>query len=183
MKAKNKSTLLLLCLGYLTAITFGYADRKHDERGGHGHDHDSQSDHHKKKAGPNGGRVVHAGGAQFEFFVTDDHKAQLTFLDHHGKVISPPHLHIQLTGGDRSHPTRLSFKQKGKVLISSGTLPAGKNAPVVLQIEVGHNEKPTYEKFTLNMSVCPGCKYKEYACICDHGHHGHDESKEHGHKH
>ena len=51
----------------------------------------------------------------------------------------------------------------------------GNNLPVIVQIKSKPDAKTVIEKFTLNLSDCPGCDYLEYACTCDHGdHEGHD---------
>ncbi len=45
----------------------------------------------------------------------------------------------------------------------------------MLQIQEKLGGSTFRERFQLNMSSCPTCEYKEYACVC-HG----DEEGEHG---
>ena len=40
--------------------------------------------------------------------------------------------------------------------------------PVIVQIKAKPDAKSVVERFVLNLSDCPGCKYLEYACTCDH---------------
>ena len=72
----------------------------------------------------------------------------------------------------------ISYKQtlKFKDCLITG-LPEGNNLPIVLSIKADAKSKTVREKFNLNLSDCPTCKYKEYACVCEHGedsHEGHD---------
>jgi len=39
-----------------------------------------------------------------------------------------------------------------------------------VQIKLTPEAKTVVEKFNLNLSECPGCKLKEYACTCEHSH-------------
>ena len=90
---------------------------------------------------------------------------------------------VSLIGGDRSDPFRLAFAKDGSSLISDKPLPAGNDLPAVLQIKDDADSKATIEKFHLNLSDCPNCKYKEYACICEHSgeeDHKHDDAQKAG---
>ena len=114
-----------------------------------------------------------------EFFVTDDRKVKITAVNDDLKPIEIAEQMVRLIGGDRQNPTRLSFAKEGTVLVSSEALPKGNNFPVVVQISAEKGGKPVLEKFNLNLSDCPTCDYKEYACTCDH-HHDHDDEHDHG---
>lgn len=131
----------------------------------HAHDHD----HGKKEAGPNGGRVIASVEPHLEFFVTSDRKVQITFLDDDEKAIAPAEQTVTVICGDRSSPTKLSFTKTGNVLLSDNTLPEGNDIPTVVQIKTTPDAKTVLEKFNLNLDQCPTCKFKEYACICEHG--------------
>ena len=88
----------------------------------------------------------------------------------HGKIIPMGGQTVKVTGGDRSSPTQMSFTKtpSGNALVSNVAFPAGNNLPVIVQGQANPNAKAVLEKFNLNLSSCPTCKYKEYACICGH---------------
>ena len=132
------------------------------------HAHEDATAHVKKKAGPNGGRVITKVTPNVEFFVLPDRKLKLTFLDDAGKPVAPSGQTVTLTGGDRLNPTKLTFVAKDGALISEQPLPAGDNVPVVLQLKMAPEASSVTEKFGVNFSTCPECKLKEYACICGH---------------
>jgi hypothetical protein len=198
MKYNKLKLAALIGLTSLTGLTAACAkghDHKHDDdhkhdheegsHAGHGHeDHDDhghgeheEHDHHQKQAGPNGGRVITEVEPHLEFYVTKEGKVQISFLNDAGEVIPPANQKVSLIGGDRSSPIRLKFEQRGNVLLSNQTLPSKNNLPIVLQVKVTPNSETIREKFNLNLSECPTCDFKEYACICEHGeedHSGHD---------
>lgn len=123
---------------------------------------------HEKEAGPNGGRVIDSVEPRVEFFVTEDRKAQLSFLDDAGEVIPPDGQEASLVSGDRSNPTRLKFVRQGDVLVSDGALPEGDVFPIVLEIAAEPGARIARERFNYNASECPECGYAEYACVCGH---------------
>ena len=175
-------------LAGFSALAFMASHVSADEKG-HDHDHDHGHAHHAKEAGPNGGRILHSVEPHLEFLVTKDRKIKLSALGEDLKKVVPVgDLKVSFSGGDRTAPTRLSFSNEGGALVSSGTLPEGKNFPVVLVIKDG-GEKPIFERFQLDLSQCPTCDYLEYACTCDHHHHGEgghdhgDHKHDHGHDH
>lgn len=156
MKSKLLTTLLTLAL----AFTMNAADKdKHD------HDHD-----HATKAGPTGGKLITDVEPHVEFFVNKDKKVEIRFVDDDNKVVAPGEQVISVTLGDRSAPTKLAFVKDGNMLISDKAIPEGNDLPTVVQIKTNPNAKNVTEKFNLNLSQCPTCKNKEYACECDHGH-------------
>jgi len=124
--------------------------------------------HEKHEAGPNGGRILTKVEPHAEFFVMADRKVQITFLSEDGKAIAPAAQSVTVTAGDRSAPTKLTFVKSGDVLISEQPLPGGNDFPTVVQIKDTPEAKAVAEKFNLNLSECPGCKLKEYACTCAH---------------
>lgn len=184
--------LSALCYGLSAAHAGGNHDHSGhshgDHDGHHNHDHGSH-DHGKeeKKAGPNGGRILKKVIPHIEFFVTKEGKVQLTYLDNAGKAIEPKDFKITLVGGQRTSPTYLKFSKKGNVFLSDKSLPKGNNYPVVIQIKADAESRTIRERFNLNLSDCPSCDYKEYACTCDHAHghdhHGHSHGDGHNHKH
>jgi hypothetical protein len=161
MKAFITTTLL----GLAMAFTVSAADKAKDK---HDHKHD-----HAAKAGPTGGKLITEVEPHVEFFVNADRKVELRFVDDDNKVVAPGNQAITVTLGDRSAPTKLAFTREGNKLISDKAIPAGNDLPTVVQIKASPDAKTVTEKFNLNLEQCPTCKYKEYACTCDHG----DEKK------
>jgi hypothetical protein len=195
MKQRKYLITALITCALLTWNT-SYAADDHDHDAGHdhsahpadAHDHDAHKDakseddhsehaHAKAKAGPNGGRIITSVEPHLEFYLTEERMIQITFLNDHGEVIAPEEQVVSLIGGDRQNPIRLRFASKGSVLLSDKALPEGNNLPIILSIKPDAKSKTIRERFNLNTSECPTCKYKEYACICEHGeedHEGHD---------
>jgi hypothetical protein len=133
------------------------------------HSHEDGDDHHHAKIpGPNGGRLIVGVEPHFEFFVLQDHHAQITFVNDDIKPISPADLEIKLTGGERSNPIDIAFEKKEDVLLSLAPLPKEHNAALVLQISGKTLNETVFERFHLNMETCPDCNLHEYACICGH---------------
>ena len=123
---------------------------------------------HAKEGGPNGGKILTSIEPHAEFFVTADRKVQITFLGGDGKAIPPAEQTVTVTAGDRIAPAKLTFAKSGNVLLSDKTLPEGNGFPTVVQIKVTPGAKAVVEKFNLNLSKCPTCKFAEYACTCGH---------------
>ncbi|MDF1813991.1 MAG: hypothetical protein P1V20_17440 [Verrucomicrobiales bacterium] len=163
-----KSTLATAALA-VAAIALVNADE-------HNHDHD----HGGKKAGPNGGRVLHEVEPHLEFFVTKDRKVQLTALNDKLEAVAIGDQVVKITAGDRQNPIRMSFSKSGNALVSDTAFPPGDDFPVVVQIKTKPGDKTVIEKFTMDFSPCPTCDYLEYACTCDHVH---DHDHDHDHKH
>ncbi len=151
MKTKLLTTLLTLAL----AFTASAADKDKHE--------------HEAKAGPTGGRLITEVEPHVEFFVNKDKKVEIRFINDDMKVVAPGAQVISVTVGDRSAPTKLSFTKDGDKLVSDKTVPEGNDLPTVVQIRAKEGDKAINEKFNLNLSDCPTCKNKEYACTCAHG--------------
>ncbi len=151
MKTQLLTTLLTLAL----AFTINAAGK---------HDHD----HEHAKAGPTGGRLLTKVEPRAEFFVNKDNKVEIRFIDDDNKVVAPGEQVVSVTLGDRRSPTKLSFTKDGNKLISDQPIPEGSSLPTVVQIRAKEGAKTVTEKFNLNLSQCPTCKYKEYACACGH---------------
>ena len=157
----------IIAIGVALVYAMGaFAAEEHD----HGHDHD------KIVAGPNGGRVLMSVEPHLELFVTKDRKVKITAVseDEKPKAIPLGEQSVKLIAGKRLSPTRLAFTKEGDSLISDKALPEGLNFPVVVQIKVSGDSKTVIDKFQMNLEDCPTCKYKEYACICEHAHADHD---------
>jgi hypothetical protein len=162
---------------FLTAIYLPHLSVSADE--GHSHKEDNNTNQFVKEPGPNGGRIVEGDDFKLEFFVKDDRKVQISFLNDHGEVVSPKDQTVSLVGGDRSDPTRLQFERKGNVLLSKSALPDLNNIPAILNVKSSQGADPVRERFNINMSTCPECSLHEYACICGHE----EEEAEPGHSH
>lgn len=156
MKAKLALTATLLALACVPALR---ADKEEKD---HKHEH--------KEAGPNGGRVLHSVEPHCEFFVMADRKLQITFLGEDGKAIAPAGQTVSAVGGERSKPTKFAFAKTGNALVSDVPLPEGNKLPLVLTIKTAPDAKAVVEKLAVDLSNCPSCEYKEYACTCDHEH-------------
>lgn len=133
---------------------------------------------HAGVAGPNGGRVITSVEPHLEFKVLENRTVKITALSEEIKPIDMGEQVVTVTAGERSNPIRMTFKKEGNVLVSDKAFPAGDDFPVVLQIKAKADAKATIEKFTMDFSPCPTCKYLEYACTCEHAHdHDHKDEK------
>jgi len=122
----------------------------------------------KVQGGPNGGRLITIVDPHMEFLVTPERLVQITFLGRDGQVVPVADQVVSAVGGDRSAPTKVEFVKNGDGLISTAALPEMKRMPIILQIKATPAAPGVRETFYLNMSNCPSCEYKEYACICGH---------------
>lgn len=160
MKTPSSLAFILLCsIAINTAPTLiaGPSSEK-----GHHHSHD------KKVAGPNGGRIVHSVEPHFEVFVRPDRKIQITFIDDKNAPVSPASQEISVVTGERSNPINLTFSRKESILLSDQSLPEGNKMPIIITIRNTPDSRVVRERFTLDLSDCGGCDYKEYACTCGH---------------
>ena len=164
----KKQKHILLSLAAITAtcsvLTLAIPSVQADDKSGKSHPHV------KKVAGPNGGRLITSVKPSLEFFVTKDRKVKITAVDDKNKPIAMTGQSVKVTGGSRLFPTRIKFEKKGGALVSSNSFPEGKTLPVIVQIKSTPDSKTVIEKFYLDQSKCPKCKYEEYACICGHHH-------------
>jgi hypothetical protein len=127
-------------------------------------------DHEHAKAGPTGGKLITKVEPHVEFFVNKDKKIEIRFIDDDMKVVAPGEQVVNVTLGDRSAPTKLTFAKDGNKLVSDKIIPEGNDLPTVVQIKAKPGAKNVTEKFNLNLSKCPSCKNLEYACTCNHHH-------------
>ncbi|SHJ36001.1 hypothetical protein SAMN02745181_1870 [Rubritalea squalenifaciens DSM 18772] len=137
----------------------------HDHGDHEGHDHGSHEGHDHAVAGPNNGRMIKE--SQAEFLVTDSRNVQITFFNESNEAQSPEGKTVLVLTGDRSNPVEMTFKVNGIHLVSEQTIPEGNNFPTAVEINLGGGKK-FEDKFTLNLSDCPTCDNKEYACECHH---------------
>ncbi len=182
LNLKNSS---LIVLAGLVLYGLSACDRPHEhdhvdgdqDRSGKVHDpgeaNDDQEkgdDHEDDKiiAGPNGGRVLTSVEPHAEFFVTEDRRVRITFVNDDLEAVPAGDQTVTVIAGDRSAPTQLAFVKNGQVLESEGFLPDGNDFPVVVQIQTSAEAEIVREKFNLDLSDCPTCENLEYACICDH---------------
>lgn len=188
---KTLITYLTIVSAFAAALILSSCKDNSDPHAGHNHapgeDHDHDHDHsthanklNVRKAGPNGGRVLHDVEPHLEFFVTQDRKIQITALDDSLKQTPLGTQVVKITGGARTNPISMNLVKQGDVMISDSAIPPGDDFPLVVQVKSDADAKSVFEKFTLNLSECPTCVYLEYACTCDHGH---GEGDDHDHKH
>ena len=148
----------------LTTLAFASAVIAKDKEK---HDHDHE---HEIKAGPTGGRLITKVEPHAEFFVNKDNRIEIRFLDDYNKVLAPGEQVVEVIMGDRSAPTKLAFSKEGDKLVSDKTIPAGNRLPTVVQIKATAKAKTVTERFNLDLTQCPTCENKEYACACEHAH-------------
>ncbi len=153
-----KKIQILLSLLLLAAVPFATAAEHSDAM---------PAGEHTTKAGPNGGRIIHAVEPNVEFFVREDGKVQLSVLNEAGEVVSAGGLEASLIGGKRSAPVRIAFEADGEVLLSGEALPELVLVPVVLSLKHAGGERVRV-KFNVSLGQCGSCDYQEYACICGH---------------
>lgn len=165
MKLKSLLTIAAIALGF--ACTAGAAEDKHD--------------HGKTKVGPTNGRLLTAVEPHVEFLVNKDKKVEIRFVDDDNKVVAAGAQVITATLGERANPTKLVFTKDGDKLISDKAVPEGNDYPVSVQIKTDAKAKTVIEKFNLNLSKCPTCKFQEYNCTCEHGGEEHKEGDGHDH--
>lgn len=151
-----KSKFLIALMSFALAFSASAADKDK-------HDHE-----HAAKAGPTGGKLITEIEPHAEFFVSDDKKVEIRFVDDNNKVVAPAGQIVTVMLGDRSSPTKLTFSKDGDKLVSDKTIPDGADLPTVVQIRAKEGAKAVTEKFNLNLAQCPTCKNKEYSCICAH---------------
>lgn len=183
MKLNTLFYTILSCYALISVTSCGDKGNDHDHAEHVGHDHDeaehAEDDHeghdddhadadHTGKAGPNGGRLLTSIEPHAEFFVKPDRTVQIAFVDDDNNVVAVGQQAVKIFAGDRSAITTLNFASKDGVLVSDQPLPAGDDFPLVVQITMTPGDAAVTEKFTMDFSSCPTCKYLEYACICDH---------------
>ncbi len=147
-----KLTILKL-LTLMMTVCLGYAGAGHN---------------HKIPAGPNGGKVLETPVGHAEFFVQEDRKIRITFLDDKLKVIPAGKQVVNAKAEASSGTVALDFERSGEFLVSQGTLPDGDKYRIVLQIRPDAAGKPQNLRIDYDADMCGKCKLPEYACICGH---------------
>jgi len=178
---KQTARKILTLTATLATILWSSCNDDHghqpDEKHGHGHSHNGKDDHHhaqpdnhaahQKEGGPNGGRLITSVTPHIEFLVMEDLKILISAVTD-GKVVPIGDQIVTVIGGDRSNPTELKFSKFGNSLLSENSFPTGKSPPVIVTITSTPEAEPQQEKFNLDLSDCPECDFKEYACVCEH---------------
>lgn len=184
------STGVALCLS--ACGDSGHDSHDHDDHdhaehdhGAHDHEEHDHSDEkvvqHPELAGPNGGRVIASVEPHLEFLVTEDREVEIRSLDDSHTVQPLAEQSVTVLGGDRSNPTRMTFAKVDDVLVSDVAFPEGNDFPVVVQITPAPEADKVVSKFNLNLSDCPTCDFREYACICEHATHSEGDGHNHDH--
>lgn len=167
----SASSLALLLLAGCSG-TNPESDHGHDHSS-HTHTHDTKTDGHsseEKEGGPNGGRIASSGESNYEILINEDRTVAITALNAELHPISPANQVLSLITGDRSNPTTLAFAKSGNRWISDKALPEGNNLPVIVNFQESPTSEIVRERFNANLSECPTCDYKEYACTCHDDH-------------
>lgn len=178
---KTEHTVKIALVGLLlTSVPALYAQQGGHDHAEHSHDKHEHNDHHghdheAKIAGPNGGRIIHAVEPHFEFFVREDRKIQITFLNDENQPVAPAAQEVSAIAGDRRSPTRLTFAVQEGLLLSDTALPEGNNIPIILTVKNTPESNSVRERFMVNLTECPSCDYAEYACTCEHMEDDHDD--------
>ena len=138
-----------------------------EEHAGEDHNHADE----EQLATPNGGKLIEKDDVHLELLVTDERKIQFTILNEKHEAIQPEESYtfIMMTG-DRANPTTLAFtKNEQGAYLSTEALPEGNGLPAVVRYKKSADERlTTLAKLNLNLSDCPACNKKEYACSCIH---------------
>ena len=158
---------LVACGGSKTDEHADHDQHAGDEHADHDHDHDGEG-HAEKEAGPHGGRLLTGIDPHAEFLVLDDGKVKVTFLDTENKPKALEGQSVSVIAGERMSPTTLSFVASGTALVSEQALPEGDDYPVVVSLKTTPAAAAVIERFTMDLSDCPTCEHREYACTCAH---------------
>ena len=156
-------------MGCQREATTSSVTEAHETDEGEPHEHGPDTHTHGTKTpGPNGGRLITSVTPNFEFFVMEDRKIKLTFVDAEAKPADVTEAIVSLTGGDRQDPVELSFAVQENALLSNAPLPDGDLVKVILTIQATPESEPVLERFNVDFATCSECQLLEYACICDH---------------
>ena len=126
------------------------------------------ADKHDHKATPKGGRLLEKTEPHAEFVVEKDRTVTINFYNHDMKPVAATTQNVTVIADAKSGKATLAFEMKGDVLVSKTKLPEGDGYNVVVQFKQTAEAKPVNLRFTLDMSLCGGCKRAEYGCTCGH---------------
>lgn len=129
---------------------------------------ESKPHDHKTQTGPNGGKVLKLSDGHVEFFVQEDKKIRITFIDDHSKIIPSSEQIIKAHAETKSGKVTFDFQKAGDSFISQGALPEGQPYQIVLQIRSDPSSKPQNMRINYDATICKECQQVEYACTCDH---------------
>ncbi len=121
----------------------------------------------KKQAGPQGGLLLKT-EPRAEFFVNDERKVEITFLNAEQEVIPPGERNVRVTASTPTGRKVLEFDSQENVFISREPLPEGEGYTVVIQIWQTSGSRPENFRIVYHDYTCGGCDLVEYACTCDH---------------
>lgn len=147
----------------------GHNLKSHDHSNHEGHDHNEYKEkgkHDPLVVGPRGGKVLSHPGHRVELWVDGDRKVHLSSLDEKGDRTSLTEFSVSAISGDRSSPTKVTFKKVSDEWVSVETLPEGKKIPFILTTQA--NGETFLDRIDLKLWNCGGCDLMEYACTCTH---------------
>ena len=122
----------------------------------------------KPTPGPKGGKLLENSTPRAEFFVEKDNRVTVTFYDEKLKPVPVAGQVIAITAEPASGKVKLELEKKGDVLVSKEPLPKGDGYNIVVQVKATADAKPQNFRLKFDLHLCGECKFKEYACTCDH---------------
>lgn len=121
----------------------------------------------KSTPGPNGGLILKS-DSRAEFFVTEDRKVMITFLDAELKPLDPEERQVRVTALAPSGRKSIALERREDVFVSTDALPEGDGFTVVAQIFQDPKGRPQNFRIVYEEHICGECDLREYACICGH---------------
>lgn len=121
----------------------------------------------KLEPGPNGGKLLGVAPDQAELLISPEGMATITFLDAEKKPTAPGDRTVALFAQLESGRKAIELERKGDVFVSKEPLPKPEGYTLVVQTRSAPDAKPINTRVKYEMHVCSGCKYSEYACICE----------------
>ena len=122
----------------------------------------------KPTPGPKGGKLLENSAPRAEFLIEKDNRVTITFYDEKLKPVPVATQVIAITAEPASGKVKLELEKKGDVLTSKEPLPKGDDYNLVVQVKANAEAKPQNFRFKDDLHLCGECKFKEYACTCDH---------------
>ena len=119
-------------------------------------------------AGPKGGRLLAAEPHATEFFVTPDHKVEITFYDSAHQLVARGAQVVAITAEAPDGRERVELEPTTNGFVSRAPLPKGAPYRVVVQVRASPEARPQNFRIDLNTEHCGGCDRAEYACTCAH---------------
>jgi hypothetical protein len=117
--------------------------------------------------GPKGGRLLENEGVRAEYLVEKDRTVTINFYDAKLKPVAITDQSVTAIAEVKDNKTKIEFEKKGDSLVSKTALPEGSGYNVVVQLKNTPDAKAKNFRIPLNLEMCGGCKFAEYACTCE----------------